>query len=30
LFLNRGKNLCWLNRIAGGLLIGVGLWLALG
>jgi homoserine/homoserine lactone efflux protein len=30
LFLNRGNNLCWLNRIAGGLLIGVGLWLALG
>jgi len=30
LFLNRGDNLKWLNRIAGGLLIGVGVWLALG
>lgn len=30
LFLNRGDNLSWLNRIAGSLLIGVGLWLALG
>ena len=30
LLLNRGDNLKWLNRIAGMLLIGVGLWLALG
>ena len=30
LFLNRGDNLRWLNRIAGGLLIAVGIWLALG
>ncbi|WJG10320.1 LysE family translocator [Aliiglaciecola sp. LCG003] len=29
-FLNRGDNLRWLNRIAGGLLICVGAWLALG
>jgi threonine/homoserine/homoserine lactone efflux protein len=30
LFLNRGDNLVWLNRIAGALLLAVGLWLALG
>ena len=30
LLLNRGDNLKWLNRIAGLLLIGVGVWLALG
>ena len=30
LFLNRGDNLVWLNRIAGALLIAVGVWLALG
>lgn len=30
LFLNRGDNLVWLNRIAGALLIAVGIWLALG
>lgn len=28
--LNRGDNIRWLNRIAGGLLIMVGLWLAFG
>ena len=27
--LNRGNNVVWLNRIAGSLLAGVGLWLAL-
>ena len=30
LLLNKGNNLRWLNRIAGSLLIGVGVWLALG
>ena len=30
LFLERGDNVRWLNRLAGSLLIGVGLWLALG
>ncbi|MDP5030600.1 MAG: LysE family translocator [Paraglaciecola sp.] len=30
LFLNRGDNIRWLNRIAGALLIGVGLWLIAG
>ncbi|MCE9678578.1 LysE family translocator [Shewanella sp. AS1] len=30
LFLGRGDNIKWLNRIAGSLMIGVGFWLALG
>lgn len=30
LFLNRGDNIKWMNRIAGSLMVGVGLWLALG
>ncbi|MCG9712334.1 LysE family translocator [Shewanella insulae] len=30
LFLAKGDNIKWLNRIAGSLMIGVGLWLALG
>jgi threonine/homoserine/homoserine lactone efflux protein len=30
LFLSRGDNIKWLNRIAGSLMIGVGIWLALG
>ncbi|ACJ29598.1 Transporter, LysE family [Shewanella piezotolerans WP3] len=29
-FLSRGDNIKWMNRIAGSLMIGVGLWLALG
>jgi len=29
-FLSRGDNIKWMNRIAGGLMIGVGGWLALG
>ena len=28
LFLNRGDNIKWMNRIAGTLMIGVGIWLA--
>ncbi len=30
LFLSRGDNIKWMNRIAGSLMIGVGGWLALG
>jgi len=30
LFLQRGNNVRWLNRAAGGLLVTVGVWLALG
>ncbi|MEC4724792.1 LysE family translocator [Shewanella sp. D64] len=30
IFLSRGDNIKWLNRIAGSLMIGVGVWLALG
>jgi len=30
LFLSRGDNIKWMNRIAGSLMIGVGFWLALG
>ncbi|WP_281561333.1 LysE family translocator [Thalassomonas sp. RHCl1] len=30
LFLSRGDNIKWMNRIAGSLMIAVGLWLALG
>lgn len=30
IFLSRGDNIRWLNRIAGTLMVGVGLWLALG
>ncbi|MCF1428693.1 MAG: LysE family translocator [Shewanella sp.] len=30
LFLQRGNNIRWMNRIAGSLIVGVGLWLALG
>ena len=30
LFLERGDNVRWLNRVAGSLLVAVGLWLALG
>ncbi|GGI76578.1 LysE family translocator [Shewanella gelidii] len=30
LFLARGDNIKWMNRIAGSLMVGVGLWLALG
>jgi homoserine/homoserine lactone efflux protein len=30
LFLTRGDNIRWLNRIAGSLMIAVGFWLALG
>ena len=30
LFLDKGDNVKWLNRIAGGLMMGVGVWLALG
>ncbi|WP_299789346.1 LysE family translocator [uncultured Shewanella sp.] len=29
-FLTRGDNIKWMNRIAGSLMVGVGLWLALG
>ncbi|GIU10419.1 threonine transporter RhtB [Shewanella sp. c952] len=29
-FLSRGDNIKWMNRIAGSLMIGVGFWLALG
>jgi threonine/homoserine/homoserine lactone efflux protein len=29
-FMQRGDNVRWLNRVAGSLLIAVGLWLALG
>ena len=30
IFLSSGDNIKWLNRIAGSLMIGVGIWLALG
>ena len=30
LFLSRGNNIRWMNRIAGSLMISVGIWLALG
>ena len=30
IFLSRGNNIKWMNRIAGSLMIGVGIWLALG
>ena len=30
IFLNRGDNIKWMNRIAGSLMVGVGIWLALG
>ncbi|WOT03830.1 LysE family translocator [Shewanella youngdeokensis] len=30
IFLSRGDNIKWMNRIAGALMVGVGLWLALG
>ncbi|WDE01866.1 LysE family translocator [Thalassomonas actiniarum] len=30
LFLNRGDNIKWMNRIAGSLMIALGFWLALG
>ncbi|MFQ3208590.1 MAG: homoserine/homoserine lactone efflux protein [Colwellia sp.] len=30
LFLNRGDNVKWMNRIAGSLMIAVGIWLVLG
>ena len=30
LFLSRGDNIKWMNRIAGTLMIAVGFWLALG
>ncbi|QLE85313.1 MULTISPECIES: LysE family translocator [Shewanella] len=30
LFLSRGDNIKWMNRIAGSLMVGVGFWLALG
>jgi threonine/homoserine/homoserine lactone efflux protein len=30
LFLSRGDNIRWMNRIAGSLMIVVGIWLALG
>ena len=30
LFLDKGDNVKWLNRIAGALMMGVGVWLALG
>ncbi|MBW8183806.1 LysE family translocator [Shewanella nanhaiensis] len=30
IFLSRGDNIKWMNRIAGSLMIGVGFWLALG
>lgn len=30
LFLSRGNNIKWMNRIAGSLMVGVGAWLALG
>lgn len=29
-FLTKGDNIKWMNRVAGSLMIGVGLWLALG
>jgi threonine/homoserine/homoserine lactone efflux protein len=29
-FLNRGDNIKWMNRIAGSLMVSVGVWLALG
>ena len=29
IFLSSGDNIKWLNRIAGSLMIGVGIWLAL-
>jgi threonine/homoserine/homoserine lactone efflux protein len=30
IFLSRGDNIKWMNRIAGSLMVGVGIWLALG
>ena len=30
IFLSQGNNIKWMNRIAGSLMIGVGVWLALG
>ncbi|WP_299806175.1 LysE family translocator [uncultured Shewanella sp.] len=30
IFLSRGDNIKWMNRIAGSLMLGVGVWLALG
>lgn len=30
LFLTRGNNIQWMNRIAGSLMVAVGVWLALG
>ncbi|KGJ96629.1 LysE family translocator [Colwellia psychrerythraea] len=30
IFLSRGNNIKWMNRIAGSLMVGVGFWLALG
>lgn len=30
IFLSRGDNIKWMNRIAGSLMIGVGIWLVLG
>lgn len=30
IFLSRGNNIKWMNRIAGSLMVGVGIWLALG
>lgn len=30
IFLSRGDNIKWMNRIAGSLMVGVGFWLALG
>ena len=30
LFLSRGNNIRWMNRIAGSLMISVGIWLAVG
>ncbi|WP_394203637.1 LysE family translocator [Shewanella waksmanii] len=30
LFLSRGDNIKWMNRIAGSLMVGVGIWLAVG
>ena len=30
IFLSRGDNIKWMNRIAGSLMVGVGIWLAVG
>ncbi|HCM47432.1 MAG TPA: threonine transporter RhtB [Colwellia sp.] len=30
IFLSRGNNIKWMNRITGSLMVGVGIWLALG